>query len=190
MFRSFCSTEAAPKDGACSAVRANVLNTPFTHNRREWSVCGTGGKPLFGYRADDESAREENIMEKAFTLLDLLDAFPDEEACARHLYELRTREGRTCPKCGSPSPSLLLSRRKIQCTRCSHQQALTANTPLYRSHVPLRKWFLAAYLIAADKRGVSACRLSRELGVKWECAYYLLGRLRGAMAESGCLPRP
>lgn len=124
------------------------------------------------------------------TLMDLLDEFKTEEDCARRLYELRTEGGWICPKCGSRSPSLLLGRRKIQCTRCSCQQALTSNTPMYRSHVALRKWFLAAYLVATDKRGVSACALSRELGVKWECAYYLLQRLRGAMAESGCLQRP
>ena len=128
-------------------------------------------------------------MDGIETLMDFFDAFPDEEACARRLYELRTKDGWECPGCGSRSHSLLLSRRKVQCTRRSHQQALTAGTPLHRSHAPLRKWFLAAYLVASDKRGVSACALSRELRVKWECAYYLLQRLRGAMAESGCLPR-
>lgn len=129
-------------------------------------------------------------MAEIETLIDLFDEFRTEEDCVRHLYELRTESGWVCPKCGSISPSLLLSRRKIQCTRCSHQQALTLDTPMYCSHVPLRKWFLAAYLIVSDKRGVSACRLSAELKVKWECAYYLLKRIRGAMAESGCLQRP
>lgn len=129
-------------------------------------------------------------MNEIKTLTDLFDTFPDEDACIRYLYDLRAENGWVCPKCGASSPSLLLGRRKIQCTRCSHQQALTAHTPLYRSHVSLRKWFLAAYLVARDKRGVSACQLSRELQVKWECAYYLLQRVRAAMAESGCLQRP
>lgn len=126
-------------------------------------------------------------MERIATLTDFFEAFPDEEACARLLYGLRTEGGWTCAKCGSSSPSLLLGRRKIQCTRCSHQQALTSNTPMHRSHVPLRKWFLAAYLVATDKRGVSACALARELRLCWETAYNLLQRIRGAMAESGCL---
>lgn len=129
-------------------------------------------------------------MPKTETMIELLDEFKTEEDCVRHLYELRTEGGWTCPKCGRPAPSLLLERRKIQCTACSHQQALTSGTPMYRSHVPLRKWFVAAYLAANDKRGVSACALARELRVKWECAYYLLQRIRGAMAESGCLQRP
>lgn len=129
-------------------------------------------------------------MRRIATLADFFEAFPNEEACARRLYELRTEGGWTCPRCGSASPSLLPSRRKVQCTRCSHQQALTSDTPLRGSHVPLRKWFLAAYLVASDKRGVSACRLARELGIRWGSAYYLLQRLRGAMAESGSLPRP
>lgn len=129
-------------------------------------------------------------MERIATLTDFFEAFPDEEACVRFLYELRTEGGWACPKCGSASPSLLLGRRKVQCTRCSRQQALTSGTPMHRSHIPLRKWFLAAYLVANDKRGVSACALARELRLKWDSAYHLLRRVRGAMAESGRLRRP
>ena len=58
---------------------------------------------------------------------------------------------------------------------------------MYRSHIPLQKWFVAIYLVANDKRGVSAWSMCRELRVKWESAYYLLQRVRGMMAESGCL---
>lgn len=129
-------------------------------------------------------------MKRIGNVMELLDEFRTEEDCARRLYETRTGDGWTCPRCGSRSHSLLLSRRKIQCTRCSCQQALTSGTPMHRSHVPLRKWFLAAYLVATDKRGVSALALSRELGVRRASASYLLLRIRGAMAESGRLRRP
>ena len=115
-------------------------------------------------------------MSEIKTLTEFFDAFATEEDCVRHLYGLRTQTGWTCPRCGAASPSLL-------------QQALTAHTVMYRSHVGLRKWFLAAYLVASDKRGISACRLARELKVKWVCAYYLLQRICTAQAESGCLQR-
>lgn len=121
-------------------------------------------------------------MRKAVGLMELFDRYRTEEDCVRRLYELKTEGGWECPRCGSHAHALLLFRRKIQCTCCSHQQAVTADTPMHRSHIPLRKWFLAISLIAEDKRGVSAVRLSRELGVKWESAYYLLQRVRGAMA--------
>ena len=53
---------------------------------------------------------------------------------------------------------------------------VTKGTAMYRSHIPLQKWFVAIYLVANDKRGVSAWSLARELQVKWESAYYLLQR--------------
>ena len=121
------------------------------------------------------------------SIIELVSTYQDEDECVKKLYELKTANGWTCPKCGAPAPSLLLKRRKIQCQKCSHQEAVTRGTAMYRSHIPLQKWFVAIYLVANDKRGVSAWSLCRELQVKWESAYYLLQRVRGMMAESGCL---
>lgn len=124
-------------------------------------------------------------MARIETLTALLDEFKSEKDCILHLYALRTKDGWTCSKCGSSSPSLLLGRRKIQCTRCSHQQAITSGTPMERSHIALRKWFLAMYLVASDKRGISALALAHELRIKRDSASYLLKRIRGSMAERG-----
>ena len=126
---------------------------------------------------------------KISSIIDLVGTYHDEDECVRKLYEIRTENGWTCPKCGAPAPSLLLKRRKIQCQKCSCQEAVTKGTAMYRSHIPLQKWFVAIYLVANDKRGVSAWSLCRELRVKWESAYYLLQRVRAMMAESGCLQR-
>jgi hypothetical protein len=53
------------------------------------------------------------------------------------------------------------------------------------SHMPLRKWFLAIYLATHDKRGISALALSRELSVTYRTAWYMLQRIRMAMAGEG-----
>ena len=124
---------------------------------------------------------------KISSVIELVGTYHDEDECVKKLYEIRTAGGWTRPKCGAPAPSLLLERRKIQCRRCSHQEAVTKGTAMHRSHIPLQKWFVAIYMVANDKRGVSAWALCRELRVKWESAYYLLQRVRGMMAESGCL---
>lgn len=42
-------------------------------------------------------------MGKIGTLLDFFEAFPDEEACVRRLYELRTGDGRERPACAAPA---------------------------------------------------------------------------------------
>lgn len=121
--------------------------------------------------------------------MELMDAFQTEDDCVRAPYDIRTEKGWACPECGSASHRLLLPRRKVQCSRCSHQEAVTAGTPMYRSHVPLRGWFLVLYLVANDKRGVSAARVSRELKVTWNTACYLLQRARAMMAGWGSVRR-
>ena len=57
------------------------------------------------------------------------------------------------------------------------------------THVPLRKWFLVVFLMTHDKRGISAMQVQREIAVNAKTAEYMLRRIRGAMAESGCLQR-
>ena len=54
---------------------------------------------------------------------------------------------------------------------------------MHRTHLPLTAWFWAIYLCATDKRGISAVQLSRTLGICYESAWYLLHRIRRAMAQ-------
>lgn len=54
---------------------------------------------------------------------------------------------------------------------------------MHRTHLPLTVWFWAIYLCATDKRGISAVQLSRTLGICYESAWYLLRRIRRAMAQ-------
>jgi len=47
----------------------------------------------------------------------------------------------------------------------------------------LVKWFWAIYLVAADKGGISALRLSKHIGVSWPTARNLLKKIPTAMAH-------
>jgi len=52
-----------------------------------------------------------------------------------------------------------------------------------RSHLPLQTWFWALYMVARDKRGCSAMQLSKELELPYNTAWFLLHRIRHAMAN-------
>jgi hypothetical protein len=52
-----------------------------------------------------------------------------------------------------------------------------------KTRTGLTKWFLALYLIAHDKRGVSATRLSEELEVTYKTAWLMLHKIRQAMRK-------
>lgn len=117
------------------------------------------------------------------TLQDLFEKVPDEEAALRFVFDLRYgEEGWECPRCGTRSRSLLVSRRKVQCPKCSCQRSVLKGTPMHRSKVPLRSWLLVHYMVANDKRGVSASAVAHELRCQWNTAYYVLQRIRSACA--------
>ena len=110
-----------------------------------------------------------------------LKRFSTEKACADYLYQIKWPEGFVCPKCGCREHYPVQGYGRYQCKHCRHQTSLTANTVMHRTHLPLTKWFWAIYLVACDKRGISALALSGKIEVCYETAWYMLRRIRGAM---------
>jgi len=110
---------------------------------------------------------------------------PDDAACARWLLARRWPEGFRCPACGHDrawelSRGLLV----VQCTACERQVSVTAGTVMHRSHLPLRTWFLAAWLMATHRNGISARQLWLQLGLgSYKTAWLLCAKLRRAMLD-------
>jgi hypothetical protein len=52
-----------------------------------------------------------------------------------------------------------------------------------KSRTPLRKWFLAIYLMSKDKRGCSAMQLKRELKIAYDTAWTISHKIRKAMGD-------
>lgn len=115
-------------------------------------------------------------------LFTLMDKFETDDECRLVLEELRWPEGVTCPRCGSEKYQQDSKRHTYDCTGCGYQFSVTAGTIFHDSHLPLRKWFVATYLICEAKKGVSANQLKRTIGVSYKTAWYLCHRIRAAMA--------
>jgi hypothetical protein len=111
--------------------------------------------------------------------------FPDDAACARWLLERRWPDGFRCPACGHDKGwELARERLTLQCAACERQVSVTAGTVLHGSHLPLRTWFLAAWLVATHKNGMSARQLWLQLGLgSYKSAWLLLRKLRRAMVD-------
>ena len=109
--------------------------------------------------------------------------FPDEAACAEWLLERRWEGGFACPGCGHEG-YWRLGRKvlTLQCRACRRETSVTAGTVMHRSHLPLRTWFLAAWLVATHRNGMSARQLWLQLGLgSYKSARLLLQKLRAAM---------
>lgn len=118
---------------------------------------------------------------KALSFNQFIKRFPDEEACVKYLYAVKWPKGFVCPVCGHRHCYALSGYGRYQCANCRHQTSLTANTIMHRSHLPLTKWFWSIYLVACDKRGISALTLAGKIEVSYKTAWYLLRRIRAAM---------
>jgi predicted RNA-binding Zn-ribbon protein involved in translation (DUF1610 family) len=127
--------------------------------------------------------------------------FPDDYACADYLAKKRWRSGFECPRCGGnrawrlearpwvwECQGVLEEEGQIRRTGCHHQVSLTSGTVMHGSHLPLRKWFLAAYLVATHSNGISALQLQPKLGVGYKTAWLLLHKLRRAMVDPDRTP--
>jgi Zn ribbon nucleic-acid-binding protein/transposase-like protein len=110
--------------------------------------------------------------------------FGTEEQCLDHLVKARWPNGFVCLKCDSNKAWRLKTRpRVLECVKCGHQESVTAGTVFHRSQTALPKWFLAAYLMGRDKRGVSATFLQRELGIAYQTAWTIAHKIRHGLSE-------
>lgn len=112
------------------------------------------------------------------------DKYRDEDDCIQALANLKWPNGFTCNKCENTKAYHLASRPRIfECSACGHQHSITAGTIFHKTRTDLRKWFMAAYLIAHDKRGVSAMMVSRELSIRYDTAWLMCHKLRHALTD-------
>ena len=115
--------------------------------------------------------------------------FGTEERCIEHLAGLRWPAGFTCAGCGGRRAWRLKARPGVyECAACHRQELATAGTVFHRTRTDLTKWFLAAYLMGRDKRGVSAKFLQRELGVAYQTAWTMAHKLRHGLSEDPLRP--
>ena len=113
----------------------------------------------------------------------LIENFRSEDKCREYLENLRWPRGIECPRCEGTTISRIRKRNQFDCDSCRYQFSVTAGTLFHDSHLPLWKWFLAVYLMAESKKGISAKQLQRMLGVSYKTAWYLAHRIRNAMGD-------
>lgn len=108
--------------------------------------------------------------------------FASDEQCLEYLAACRWPDGFHCRRCGNEKAWPRPDRRALRCTKCDLITSVTAGTVMHRSRLPLRSWLWAAYLVATDKRGISALQLQRQLRLGcYETAFQMLHKLRAAM---------
>ena len=115
----------------------------------------------------------------------LMDRFDTDQKCREFLESLRWPDGKvTCPHCGCDRVSELRARPQWDCFACRYQFSVTAGTIMHDSHLPLRKWLIAIYLMLESRKSISANQIKRTLGIgSYRTAWHLCHRIREAMGN-------
>ena len=117
-------------------------------------------------------------------------AYGTDEACRTHMESVRWPNGPTCPACGSINNAMPVGIKPGQwrCRACNRQFNVLLGTALEGTHLPLRVWYLAMYLMLSTAKPISAMSLSTQLGIQYRTCWHLLHRLRAMLAAGEKLP--
>ena len=77
----------------------------------------------------------------------------------------------------------LTTHKLQQCYRCNRQTSITAGTIFEATKLPLTVWLQGIYFMTQDKKGVSAMKLHRQLGISYNAAWRMRHKLMQVMME-------
>lgn len=120
-------------------------------------------------------------MLKSFnSLIQMMEAIPDEQAAVDHFTAIRWKNGAFCPHCGSTRVYHFSNKCSHKCGDCRKRFSIRVGTIFEDSKLPLRKWLLAIWLITSHKKGIASTQLAKDIGVTQKSAWFMTHRLREA----------
>ena len=119
------------------------------------------------------------MINKEFnTILELLQAFPDEQSCIDHLTALRWEDGLVISPFDAESKVYKCANNRYRCKNTGKYFNVKTSTLFDNTKVKLQKWFLAIWLVTSHKKGISSIQLSKDIGVTQKTAWFMLHRIR------------
>jgi len=112
-------------------------------------------------------------------------SFSSEKACRDYLFKIRWPNGFQCPMCSHSRTYKITGRHLFECTQCGYRASVTAGTIIHKTRTPLLVWFWAIYLVANDKRGISAAQISKKFGISYPTAWLMLHKIRPKAVKEG-----
>src|SRR3954471_8950867 len=112
--------------------------------------------------------------------------FHDEEAAYAWVEARVWPQGPICPHCGGVDRISKMGGKSTRigtykCYQCRKPFTVKVGTVFEASHVPMRFWLQAMFLMSSSKKGISSNQLHRTLGVTLKTAWFMSHRIREAM---------
>jgi transposase-like protein len=112
------------------------------------------------------------------TLADFLEYYKDEATCVAEFTKMRFRNGEYCPHCGHSKVHLFSNGKRYRCAKCKQDFTIRTKTAFGESKLPLKKWFIAIYLLSTTSKGMSSVQLAKHVGVTQPTAWFMAMRIR------------
>jgi len=125
-------------------------------------------------------------MKEPKTLQEAIQYFTDYENCRQFMAAVRWMDGIVrCPACASDKVTYLQNARVYKCKTVHAKQkfSLKTGTVFEDSPIGLEKWLPAVWMLVNDKNGISSYELHRAIGVTQKSAWFMLHRIRTAIAS-------
>jgi len=119
--------------------------------------------------------------------------FHNEEAAFAYVEARLWVNGPVCHHCGGTERIGRLQGKTTRpglykCYACRKPFTVRMGTVFESSHIPLRYWLQAIYLMCSSKKGISTRQLQRTFGGSMKTAWFLSHRIREAMKAIGVEP--
>ncbi|MDT3779829.1 IS1595 family transposase [Nitrospira sp. MA-1] len=120
------------------------------------------------------------MIKQFSSLYEMMKTFQDEQSCINHLRSIRWKNGVYCPHCGANKVYHFTDNKNHKCGICLRRFSIKVGTIFEESKIPLRKWFMAIYLISSHKKGIASTQLAKDIKITQKTAWFMLQRLRFA----------
>jgi transposase-like protein len=119
--------------------------------------------------------------------------FHDEKAAYAFVEARVWPNGPVCSHCGGVERISKMEGKSTRigaykCYQCRKPFTVKIGTIFEASHVPMRHWLQAIFLMSSSKKGISSNQLHRTLGCTLKTAWFMSHRIREAMRVTGVGP--
>ena len=111
------------------------------------------------------------------TIIEFCQQFVNEQACVDYLENARWRGQVECPLCAGQRVYHCSTRFLLKCAICQKQFNVRTGTILGDSRLPLRKWFIAIYLLDKEPQIASSIQIAKRLDITQKSAWKMLKKL-------------
>ena len=119
--------------------------------------------------------------------------FHNEAAAFAYVEAKLWPSGPVCKHCGGTTRIGALKGKTTRvglykCYECRKPFTVRMGTVFEASHIPMRFWLQAIYLMASSKKGISTRQLHRTFGGSMTSSWFMMHRIREAMKTMGVEP--